>query len=82
MYGWEVLNGVGVHGFGGSFPFLRCFFLFFFVFLRSCFVFLRSSLSLLEDKGKRLQFTAIMENFTPTPSAPSCAKLPDMGGYV
>ena len=54
----EVLNGVGVDGVGGIFPF----FSFFFVFLRFC-------VALMEDKGKRLQFTARMGNFTPTPSA-------------
>ena len=60
-------------------PFLRFFsfffaFWFFFAFLRFSslfFVFLRFSLILLEDKGKRLQFTAKMGNFTPTPSAPT-----------
>ena len=41
--------------------------LFFFVFL--CF-----SLALLEDKGKRLQFTANMGNFTLMPSAPTPCK--------
>ena len=65
--------------------FLR-FSLFFFVF----FVFLRFS-SLFSDslrgEGKRLQFTAKMRNFTPTPSAPtprktsrSCQCLFDLGG--
>ena len=44
-----------------------CFSSFFFAF----FVFCRFSLILLEDNGKRLQCTAEMENFTPTPSAPT-----------
>ena len=42
---WEVLNGVGVDGVGGIFPFF-CFFSFFFAFLRfssSFFAFLRFS---------------------------------------
>ena len=78
---WEVLNGFGVDGVGGIFPFFRFFFcfssLFRFFFLRFSslfFVFLRSSLVLSEDKGKRLQFTAKMGNFTPTPSAPTPCK--------
>ena len=89
-YTWEVLNGVGVDGVGGIFPFFFSFFFafsFFFVFLRFSsfffaflrfsslfFVFLRFSLVLSEDKGKRLQFTAKMGNFTPTPSAPTPCK--------
>ena len=64
-YSWEVLNGVGVDAVGVIFPliFFRIFSLF-------------SSL-LLKDKGKQHQFTAKMGNFTPTPSAPTRAKLPD-----
>ena len=52
---WEVLDGVGVDGVGGIFPF------FFFAFLRlSLFsVILRFSLILSEDKRKRLQFLRI-----------------------
>ena len=42
-----------------------------FFFLLLFFVFLCFSLILLEEKGKRLQFTAKMGNFTPTPSAPT-----------
>ena len=53
---WEVLNGVGVDGVGGIFPFFSLFFVFlrFFVFFRFSslfFVFLRFSGILLEDKG-------------------------------
>ena len=73
-----VINEVGVDGVGGIFPFFTFFFVFlrafsfFFAFLRfSSLFFLRFSLILLEDKGKRLQFTANMGNFTPTPSAPT-----------
>ena len=35
------------------------------------FAFLHFSLTLLEQKGKQLQFTGEMWNFTPTPSAPT-----------
>ena len=79
---WEVLNGVGVDGVGGIFPFFDvcvCFFFFSFSFFFDflffvslffvLFRFLRFSLILLEDKGARLQFPAKMGNFTPTPSA-------------
>ena len=57
---WEVLYGVGVHGVGVIFPFLRTFrfFTHFFAFLSLFFVFLRFSLLLLKDKGKQEQFTA------------------------
>ena len=55
-----------------------CFFFFcflrFFSFSLFFFVFLRLALILSEDKGKRLQFTAKMGNFTPTPSAPTPCK--------
>ena len=83
---WEVLNGVGVDGVGGIFPFFSFFFVFlrfssfFFVFLRFSslfFVFLRFSSFFFVfclfswNKGKRLQFTGKMGNFTPTPSAPT-----------
>ena len=67
---WEVLNGVGVDGVGRIFPFFYSFLRFSSLF----FVFLRFSLILLEDRGKRLQFTAKMGNFTPTPSAPTPCK--------
>ena len=70
-----MLNGVGVDSVGGIFPFSLS--LFFFDFLRFSslfFVFLCCSLILLEDKGKRLQFTAKRGNFTPTPSAPTPSK--------
>ena len=74
---WEVLNGVGVDGVGGIFPFFTFFFVFF-RFSSFFFAFLRFSslffVFLLEDKGEQLQFTAKMGNFTPTPSAPTpCA---------
>ena len=61
----------------GSEGFSHFFWVFFFFFRFSSFffVFLRfSSLFfpfLLEDKGKRLQFTGEMGNFTPTPPAPT-----------
>ena len=55
---WEVLNGVGVDGVGGIFPFFYVFFFVFFRFSSFFFVFLRfSSLFfafLLEDKGEQL----------------------------
>ena len=77
---WEVLNGVGVDGVGGIFPFFSFFFIFlrflffffsfFFVFLRfSSFFFVFCLFSW--NKGKRLQFTGKMGNFAPTPSAPT-----------
>ena len=69
---------------------LFCFSLFFFAFLSFFFVFicfssllfaflrffviLRFSLILSEEKGKQLQFTAKMGNFTPTPSVPTPCK--------
>ena len=62
---WEVLNGVGVDGVGGIFPF----FLLFFFFRFSSFFFAFRLFSW--NKGKRLQFTGKMGNFTPTPSAPT-----------
>ena len=79
---WEVLNGVGVDGVGGNFPFFSFFFVFlrFFVFFRFSsffFVFFRFSslffafLRFSWNEGKRLQFTGKMGNFTPTPSAPT-----------
>ena len=51
-----------------NFPFFS------FFFSSHFFVFLRFSLTLLEDKGKQLQFNANMGNFTPTPSAPTACK--------
>ena len=72
----EVLNGVGVDGVGGMEDFFLFFFAFSFllVFLRSSSFFFRFS-SLFwyspRGQGKRLQFTAKMGNFTPTPSAPT-----------
>ena len=54
-----MLNGVGVDGVGGIFPF----FSFFFAFFSFFFAF--------QDKSKQLQFTGKMGNFTPTPSAPT-----------
>ena len=69
---WEVLNGVGVDGVGGIFPFLSVFYIVSLLFVVFLFLFiLHFSLTLLEDKGKRLQLTAKMGNFTPTPSAPT-----------
>ena len=50
---WEVVNGVGVDGVGGIFPFSYAFFPFFYAFFP---LFLRFSLLLLKDKG---QTTAI-----------------------
>ena len=63
---WEVLHGVGVHGVGGTFPFLIffsfffafCFAIVFFAFRRFFFILLRFSVILLEDTGKQLQFPA------------------------
>ena len=49
-------------------------FFFFFSFFFSSFLFLCFSLTLLEGKGKQLQFTAKMGNLTPTPSAPTPCK--------
>ena len=78
---WEVLNGVGVDGVGGVFSvFFRYFSLVFFFhfFLRfssvffAFFILLCFSLILLENKGKRLQFTAIIMNNGEIHSDPVC----------
>ena len=45
-----------------------------FSFFSFFFAFLRFSLTLLEDKGKQLQFTKTIGNFTPTPSTPTPCK--------
>ena len=68
---WEVLNGVGVDGVGGIFPFFFfaffffVFFLFFFAFLFSFFAFLLS----LKGQGKTAAIYCKIGNFTPTLSA-------------
>ena len=46
----------------------------FFVFLRFLVVLRFSSLFFILGQGQRLQFTAPMGNFTPTPSAPTPCK--------
>ena len=94
---WEVLNGVGVDGVGRIFPFFSPFFLFVFPFLFFVcfssfffwggggffvFFFLRFSGILLEDKGKRLQFTAKMgislrpRLHRPRAKLPECLTMP------
>ena len=92
IHNWEVLNGVGVDGVGVTFPFFNAFFPFFYAFFPFFYAFFAffpffyaffsfffaSPLFLLKDKGKQQQFTAKMGNFTPTPSAPTPSKLPDI----
>ena len=66
-------------------PFFSLAFSFFFVFPRFAslfFVFLRFSGILLRGRGKRLQFTATMGNFTPTPSAPTPCKTSRVKTFV